>query len=108
MGKKTNYCLKYFSGHDLKNIGRKQEGRYVKTCAIWMGNVYFKVWGYSLPGNAKFWYIFKLSTPFKEKISDNFIDLYKLKLPTNFYVNVSTSPGGVTNNAFILIFITPP
>ena len=29
---------KYFSGHNLKNIGRKQKYGYARRCAIWMGN----------------------------------------------------------------------
>ena len=29
---------KYFSGHNLKNIGKKQGDGYAKKCAIWKGN----------------------------------------------------------------------
>ena len=39
----------------------------------------------------------RISTPFKEKPSDDFKDLHKLKLLTNFDVNLTSSPGSVTN-----------
>ena len=32
---------KYFSGHNLKNTGRKQKVGYDKKYVIWMGNFYF-------------------------------------------------------------------
>ena len=38
---------------------------------------------------------FRTSTPFKEKFSDHFEDVYKLKLLKNFDVNLTSSAGGV-------------
>ena len=40
---------------------------------------------------------FRTSTPFKEKSSDNFKDVQKLKLLTNFDVILTSSPEGVMN-----------
>ena len=40
---------------------------------------------------------FRASTPFKEKSSVNFKELHKLKLLTNFDVNLMSSLGGVAN-----------
>ena len=40
---------------------------------------------------------FRASIPFKEKSSDHFKDLHKLKLLTNFDVNLTSSLGGVAN-----------
>ena len=45
-------------------------------------------------------------TPFKKKSSYHFKDLHKLKLMTNFDVNLTSSPGRGTNSAFHT-FITP-
>ena len=36
---------------------------------------------------------FRISTPFEEKSSDHFKDLHKLKLLTNFDVDLISSPG---------------
>ena len=41
---------------------------------------------------------FGTSSPFKEKSSHDFQDFHKLKLLTNFDVNVTSFPGGVMNN----------
>ena len=43
---------------------------------------------------------FKTLTPFKEKFSDHFKDLHKLKLLTNIDVSLTSSPGRVTNSKF--------
>ena len=40
---------------------------------------------------------FRTSTPFEEKSSGHFKDLHILKLLINFDVNLTSSPGGVTN-----------
>ena len=40
---------------------------------------------------------FRTSTPFKGKSSDHFKDPHKLKLLTNFDVNLTSSPGGIMN-----------
>ena len=40
---------------------------------------------------------FRPSTPFKEKFSDYFKDLHKLKLLTNFDFNLTSLLGEVTN-----------
>ena len=40
-------------------------------------------------------YDLRTSTPFKEKSS--FKNIYKLRLMTNFLVNLTLSPGGVMN-----------
>ena len=40
---------------------------------------------------------FTTSILFKEKSSDYFKDLHKLKLFTNFDVNLTSFPGGITN-----------
>ena len=40
---------------------------------------------------------FRTSTPFKETSSEDFKNLHKLKLLTNFYVNLTSLPGGVMN-----------
>ena len=40
---------------------------------------------------------FRTSTPFEEKSSDHFKDLHKLKLLTNFDVNLTLFLGGVIN-----------
>ena len=37
---------KYFSGHTLKNIMRKQEFGYDKKCEIWIGNFYSSLVSY--------------------------------------------------------------
>ena len=47
------------------------------------------------------------ATPFKEKSSDHYKDLHKLKLLTNFNVNL-TSFLGVTNYVLNVKFISPP
>ena len=36
-------------------------------------------------------------TPFKEKSSDRFKELHKLRLLTNIYVNLTSFLGGITN-----------
>ena len=40
---------------------------------------------------------FITSTPFEEKASDHFKDIYKLKLPTNFDISLTSFLGGVMN-----------
>ena len=40
---------------------------------------------------------FRTSTPFKENSSDHFKEVYKLKLPTNFDVNLTSLPAGLMN-----------
>ena len=40
---------------------------------------------------------FRTSTPFQEKSSDYFKDLYKMELLTNFDVNLTSFLGGVMN-----------
>ena len=40
---------------------------------------------------------FRTSAPFKEKSSDHFKDIHKLKFLTHFDVNLTPSPGGVMN-----------
>ena len=50
---------------------------------------------------------FRTSTPFKEKSSDHFKDLHKLKLVTNFEANLTKFQGGVLN-VFNVKFIIPP
>ena len=40
---------------------------------------------------------FMTSTPFEEKSSDHFKDIYKLKLLTNFDVSLTSFLGGVMN-----------
>ena len=42
--------------------------------------------------------VFRASTPFKEKSSNRFRDFHKLKLLTNFDVNLITSQGRVNNS----------
>ena len=49
---------------------------------------------------------FRTPTPFKEKSSDHFKDLYKLKLLTNFNVNLTSFLGGVINyNSCVICLI---
>ena len=48
------------------------------------------------------------STLFKEESSDHFKDLHKMKLLANFEVNLTSSPGGVTNLTFNTLLISPP
>ena len=43
---------------------------------------------------------FITSTPFKEKSSGHFKDLYKMELLTNFDVNLMSFLGGVMNKRF--------
>ena len=43
------------------------------------------------------WHVFRISTPFKEKLSDHFKGLRKLKLLTNSDVNLITSLVGIAN-----------
>ena len=50
---------------------------------------------------------FGASTPFKEKSSDHFKDVHKLKLLTNFDVNLTSFLGGETNNVVNVKFVTP-
>ena len=52
-------------------------------------------------------HVFITSTPFEEKFSDDFKGLDKLKLLTNFHVNLTSLLGGVTNSTFATLFITP-
>ena len=40
---------------------------------------------------------FITSTPFEEKSSDHFKDIYKLKLLTNFDISLTSFLGGVMN-----------
>ena len=40
---------------------------------------------------------FRTFTPFQEKSSDHFKGLHKLKLLTDFYVNLTSFLGGVVN-----------
>ena len=42
-------------------------------------------------------YVSRTSTSFKDKSSDYFKDIYKLKLQTNFDVNMTSFVGGVPN-----------
>ena len=42
-------------------------------------------------------HVFRASTTFKKKSSDHFKDLHKLKLLTNFDVNITSFLGGVSN-----------
>ena len=42
-------------------------------------------------------YVFITSTALKEKSSDHFKDIYKMKLVTNFDVNMMSFLGGVPN-----------
>ena len=42
---------------------------------------------------------FRTSTPFKKTSSDHFKNVYKLKLLTNFDVNLTSFLGGVINYA---------
>ena len=51
---------------------------------------------------------FGTSTPFKEKSVDNFQDLHKLKLLTDFDVSLTSLLGGVTNYVSNIQFITFP
>ena len=53
-------------------------------------------------------HVFRTSTAFEEKSSDHFRDTYKLKLLTNFDVNMTSFPGGVPNYVLNLQFVTPP
>ena len=43
---------------------------------------------------------FRTFTPFQDKSSDRFKDPHKLKLLTNFDVNLTSTPDGVMNNVF--------
>ena len=45
-------------------------------------------------------HVFRTSTAFKEKSSDHFKGIYKLKLLTNFDVNMTSFLGGVPNYVF--------
>ena len=49
---------------------------------------------------------FRTLTPFKEKSSDHFKDLHKLKFLTNSDVNLKSSRGGVINLTFNTISST--
>ena len=51
---------------------------------------------------------FRTSDPYKEKSSDRFKDLHKLKFLANFDVSLISSPGVVMNQACNTLFITPP
>ena len=51
---------------------------------------------------------FRTSTPSKEKSSDPFKDLQKLKLLTNFGVSLTTFLGRVMNYTLNIQFIPPP
>ena len=42
-------------------------------------------------------HVFRTSTAFKEKSSDHFKDIYKLKHLTNFGINMTSFLGGVPN-----------
>ena len=42
-------------------------------------------------------HVFRTSTAFEENSSDHFKDIYKLKLLTNFHVNMTSFLGGVPN-----------
>ena len=42
-------------------------------------------------------HVFRISAVFKKKSSDHFKDIYKLKLSTNFDVNMTSFLGGVPN-----------
>ena len=43
---------------------------------------------------------FRASTPFKEKLSDNFKTLHELNLVTKFDLSLTLLPRGVTNEMF--------
>ena len=47
-------------------------------------------------------HVFRASTAFKRKSSDHFKDIYRLKLLTNFGVNMTSFLGGVPN--YVLTF----
>ena len=51
---------------------------------------------------------FGTSNLFKEKFSDHFKDLHKLKILTNFDVNLTTFLGVVMNYVLNITFATPP
>ena len=51
---------------------------------------------------------YETSAPFKEKSSDHFKDLHKLRFLTYFDVNLTSSQGGVTNLTFNALSIAPP
>ena len=53
-------------------------------------------------------HVFRTSTLSKEKPSDYFKDLHKLKLITNFPYNMISSPGGRVNQKLNTLFTTPP
>ena len=50
---------------------------------------------------------FRTCTPFKEKSFYHFEDSHKLKLMTNFDVNLISLPRSGTNSTFHTLFITP-
>ena len=50
---------------------------------------------------------FRASTQFKETSYDDFEGLHKLKLLTNFDLNLTSFPGGVTNYLVSVLLITP-
>ena len=52
-------------------------------------------------------YHFRPSTLLKKQSSNDIKDLHKLKLLKNFDVNLTSSPGGVTNLTINTLFITP-
>ena len=51
----------------------------------------------SVTKNDYLFYVFRTSTPFREKPSDHFKDLHQLKVLINFDVNLIISLGGVKN-----------
>ena len=53
-------------------------------------------------------HVFRTSTTFKKKSSDNFKDLHQLKLLTTFHVNLTSFLRGVVNYVLNAHFITPP
>ena len=53
-------------------------------------------------------HVFRTSIEFRKKSSVHFTDIYKLKLLTNFNVNMMSFLKGVPNYVLNLQFITPP
>ena len=58
--------------------------------------------GHGLEFDLKYYilHVFRTSVAFKGKSSDHFKDIYKLKLLTNFNVNVTLFLGGIMNSYF--------
>ena len=74
-----NIIIQHFRGEHLKLLKRSKFGDH------WFRN------GHDTRGR---------NLPFKEKSSNHFKDLHKLKLMTNLDLGLTSSPGGVTNLTF--------